>query len=62
MKVFVEEQRFTQWWLYLILLLPIFILLVEFKLNNGTDSVASLIVGLLGLLFIILLLVVQILL
>ena len=58
MKVFVEEQRFTQWWLYLILLLPIFILLVEFKLNNGTDSVASLIVGLLGLLFIILLLVV----
>ncbi len=58
MKVFVEEQRFTQWWLYLILLLSVLFLLVKFKLNKGADSEISLIVGLLILLFIVLLFVV----
>ena len=33
MKVFVEEQRFNQWWLYVILLIPLLSLLVKYIFN-----------------------------
>lgn len=33
MKVFIENQRFNQWWLYLIIIIPVFILVLPFLLN-----------------------------
>jgi len=44
MKVFVEEQRFTQWWLYFIIALTIIILLVKEKFSiKDNESVGSLV-------------------
>ena len=33
MKVFVEEQRFNQWWIYVILLIPLLSLFVKYIFN-----------------------------
>lgn len=33
MKIFIEKQRFDQWWLYLILTIPVIILALPFLLN-----------------------------
>jgi len=35
MKVFVEEQRFNQWWLYLLLAIPLISLVLPFIFNSG---------------------------
>ena len=34
MKVFVEEQRFNQWWLYLLLAIPLISLVLPFIFNS----------------------------
>jgi hypothetical protein len=34
MKVFVEEQRFNQWWLYLLLAIPLISLVIPFIFNS----------------------------
>jgi len=34
MKVFVEEQRFNQWWLYVILAIPLLVLLLPYIFNK----------------------------
>ncbi len=34
MKVFVEEQRFSQWWLYLLLAIPLISLVLPFIFNS----------------------------
>jgi len=34
MKVFVEEQRFNQWWLYLLLAIPLISLVIPFMFNS----------------------------
>ena len=39
MKVFIEKQRFNQWWLYLILIVPIFTLVLPLILK--TDKILA---------------------
>lgn len=38
MRVFKEEQRFDQWWLYVILLIPLAGVLLPIFVNNGSEE------------------------
>lgn len=56
MKVFIEEQRFTQWWIYTILLLPIPISLIKTNLSTkNTELTDSLVFSFITLLLVIVL-------
>lgn len=46
MKVFIEEQRFNQWWLIVVLVIPFFAMLVPFlfqkeEINNDKETINS---------------------
>ena len=57
MKVFVEEQRFNQWWLYLLLAIPIISLVLPFMFNsddyvNGNkETITGIIISLVVMIF-----------
>ncbi len=58
MKVFVEEQRFTQWWLYVILILPFFVVAFTFilnqeEVNNDKETILGVSISLLTLIIVI---------
>jgi hypothetical protein len=57
MKVFVEEQRFNQWWLYLLLAIPLISLVLPFMFNsddyvNGNkETLTGIIISLVVMIF-----------
>ena len=57
MKVFVEEQRFNQWWLYLLLAIPLISLVLAFMFNsddyvNGNkETLTGIIISLVVMIF-----------
>ncbi len=61
MKVFVEEQRFNQWWLYVILAIPLFTLVLPYIVNvdrfvnSDKESLISVFISLIILLIVVIL-------
>jgi len=60
MKVFIEEQRFNQWWLFVLLTSPFFIVLFPFlfgqeNINNDNETFLGLTISLVIMLIVIVL-------
>jgi hypothetical protein len=58
MKVFIEEQRFTQWWLYIIMIIPLFVVIFPFifnheEMNNNKEAILGISISLLIMIAII---------
>lgn len=62
MKVFIEEQRFNQWWLFVMLLAPLFILFYSIlfgneELTSENETIVGLIIPLIIMLLVIVLVI-----